>query len=348
MTGQKISICTVCMNRLHHIKRTLPKNILDNKSYPNLEFVLLDYNSNDGLEEWVEQEMSEYITSGLLKFYRNEEPIYFDRSHSRNQVYKLSSGDIICNVDADNFIGRGFANYVNEVFSNENHIYLVADTQKRFYFLRNAFGRFCVKKDDLLAVGGLDEEMKSYGSETVDFYERIERFGLKEVVINNTEYLKAISHGDEERISNEFFLKSLHSMYIKFIDHKSSEFIILYKNNEFESGFIEPELEETHLPAALKPGTLKKGEWREDNCKIEMTDRSSLLVIENKLLDKSNELYYKMIDEGFLLNVAKNYSFITNVNRMKSKSALDKITANKNSFGKGQVMDIKRRILTVS
>ena len=53
----KISFATVCMNRLHHIRQTLPKNIADNSDYENVEFILLDYNSSDGLEEWVKETM---------------------------------------------------------------------------------------------------------------------------------------------------------------------------------------------------------------------------------------------------------------------------------------------------
>ena len=43
----KISICTTCMDRGFDLKKTLPKNIEDNKSYPHLEFVILDYNGKD-------------------------------------------------------------------------------------------------------------------------------------------------------------------------------------------------------------------------------------------------------------------------------------------------------------
>src|SRR5688572_6172397 len=96
----RISICTVCMNRLHHIKQTLPANIAANEDYPNIEFVLLDYNSTDGLSDWIRDEMSEFIENGRLKYYRTEEPLFFDRTHSRNLIVKLATGDVISNVDA--------------------------------------------------------------------------------------------------------------------------------------------------------------------------------------------------------------------------------------------------------
>ena len=51
--GFKISFCTTCKERLRHLKQTLPKNIKDNSNYPFIEFVILDYNSQDGLGDWM-------------------------------------------------------------------------------------------------------------------------------------------------------------------------------------------------------------------------------------------------------------------------------------------------------
>ena len=85
----KISFCTTCMGRLERLKETLPKNIEDNKNYPNLEFVIIDYNSNDGLWDWMKNNMIKHIESGKISYYRTEEPKYFDMSHSRNIAFKV-------------------------------------------------------------------------------------------------------------------------------------------------------------------------------------------------------------------------------------------------------------------
>ena len=47
---KQISFCITCMNRLKHLQETLEKNILDNFLVDEVEFVVLDYNSQDGLE----------------------------------------------------------------------------------------------------------------------------------------------------------------------------------------------------------------------------------------------------------------------------------------------------------
>lgn len=331
------------MNRLHHLKKTLIQNIEDNLSYPGVEFVILDYNSSDGLEEWIKKDLGSYLKSNILKFYRTSEPVFFDRSHSRNLMFKLTSGDIICNMDADNYTGKDFAATINEVFNKENNIFFVADTQKRYYFLRNAFGRFCVRRNDYMELGGLDEDMKSYGSETLDFYERLSIAGKKEVIIENTVFLKTISHGDEERISNEFFLKSLEYFFIQYISYEESEILFLYKDGSFENGIIIPERFQTYLPACLKPGTLRKGNWiqEENNLHLEFTKGPKMSFVfekDNLVESTSSQLKYALVDDPrFLMEAAKNYAFITNNQKLQENKKQQKVRVNELLFGKGIV-----------
>ncbi|MGB8192332.1 MAG: glycosyltransferase, partial [Chitinophagaceae bacterium] len=121
----KISFCTVCRNRLEYVRQTLPVNIRENAAYENVEFVLLDYNSPDGLEEWVKSEMKQHIESGILKYYKTTEPDHFKMSHSKNMALKLGSGDIITQLDADNYAGFKYAHWLNQVFSQKGKNTLV-------------------------------------------------------------------------------------------------------------------------------------------------------------------------------------------------------------------------------
>src|SRR5690349_9158200 len=98
-----ISFCIVCMNRLHQLEETLLQNIKDNEGYDNLEFVVLNYNSQDGMDEWVREHLSDYISIGKVNYYKTSEPTIFSHSHSKNLMFKLAKGDIVCNVNADNY-----------------------------------------------------------------------------------------------------------------------------------------------------------------------------------------------------------------------------------------------------
>src|SRR4051812_19983514 len=61
-----ISFCTTCMGRLHDLAFTLPQNMADNADYPDLEFLVLDYHSEDGLESWMAEHMRPHIEAGRV------------------------------------------------------------------------------------------------------------------------------------------------------------------------------------------------------------------------------------------------------------------------------------------
>lgn len=87
----RITFTTICMGRLHHLKETLPQNLADNRDYPNLEFLLLNYGGRDGLDEWVRTEMKEHLESGRLVYYHSPEQQRF--SLRSREEYGDASGD---------------------------------------------------------------------------------------------------------------------------------------------------------------------------------------------------------------------------------------------------------------
>jgi len=179
----KISFCTTCMGRLCDLRETLLLNIEHSKSYSNLEFVLLNYNSKDELEEWVKENLMEHIESGRLVYYKTEEPEFFDMSHAKNIVSKLASGDIINNLDADNWVynikkekqefDMSWAHYLNKT-ANEFPEKAIFVKSNRVPHGRMGF----YKKDFVELLGGYDENFKSYGYEDYDIVERAIQLGF--------------------------------------------------------------------------------------------------------------------------------------------------------------------------
>lgn len=162
-----ISLCTTCMGRLHDLMQTLPKNLADNAAYPRVEFVLLDYNSQDGLQQWVRKTMMPHIESGRLVYAHTSEPQWYHMAHSRNLAFKLASGEIVCNVDADNWTGKGFAAILNRL-ANERPERAIFT--KGWQLIR---GRIAVYKQEWLdLLGGYDESLLHYGHDDRDLLER--------------------------------------------------------------------------------------------------------------------------------------------------------------------------------
>lgn len=240
MTEHKISFCIVCMNRLHQLKRTLLQNIADNQQYTSLEYILLDYNSQDGLEEWAKENLGEFIANNRLVYYKTFEPAVFNHSHSKNVAFSLATGEIVCNINADHYTGAEFASYVNQQFTTDNNIVLTPvdfyKTKKDHRVPKDVYGKVVVKKNDFLAIKGFDEQMKGYGFEDWDFINRLELINVKRVLIEDCNFLQFISHGQDER----FTLPTDHfkRLYVHHCTPSISEIIYIYKDNYYERGVL--------------------------------------------------------------------------------------------------------------
>ncbi len=178
----KISFCTTCMGRLYNLKETLFKNMEDNKSYPNLEFVILDYNSQDGLEEWMKDNMMEHIESGRVSYFKTTEPTEFSMAHSRNVVFKAASGEIVNNLDADNYTcdykrnripEECWASYINRMANDQGKEVIFSKGK------RSMHGRIGFYKDEFIkTLGGYDESLEGYGHDDHDLVQRAWKLGF--------------------------------------------------------------------------------------------------------------------------------------------------------------------------
>ena len=209
----KLSICTVCLFWLLFLSLSLPRNIEENISYPNLEFVVLNYNSRDDMDSWIKSNMKEHIASGLLKYYRTDEPEFFSLAHSKNMVTRLATGDIICNVDADNYAGPGYAKWVETIFESHGPGTLITTIRKDAIPYRDQGGKLCFTKDLFMSVNGYDESLVGYGMDDVDLCNRMENAGARRVFIEDDLYLQFIAHSIEERLMQYQYPNNLQDIY---------------------------------------------------------------------------------------------------------------------------------------
>lgn len=349
LTKKKISFCITCMNRLCHLKDTLKKNIENNYLPEDVEFVLLDYNSSDHLEQWVKDEMSDHINSGILVYYRTTTPVYYHRSHSRNIAFRLSEGNILCNLDADNYLGEGFAKEMIKNFTETEGVFYTSNCSTN-----DVFGRVLMLREDFYAIRGYNESLEGYGFEDVDLYTRLNNRGLVQLIFYNPEYYNIIRHSKMERISNEKLMKNLYSIYISYINPYTSEIIFLYNNYECESGiFIDnkhlniwKEIDSRNFNDQFREDqnrvTLKEelliGRWKERENIIYLNFNESIFSFPRHCLEFNNEekKFYKIIEQDLIVDIMLILS--TSLNIISSnKLSKNKEVINKNGFGKGIV-----------
>jgi glycosyltransferase involved in cell wall biosynthesis len=347
----KVSICTIAMNRLHHVQKTLPSNLKENDT-PGVGFLLLDYNSSDGLGEYIKGSYRDEIHSGKLVYYRYEQADDFDRCHSRNMALKLAEGDILCNLDADNYAGSGFGQFVQETFSEKKSICL---TGLENPWKHDASGKLCVRREDFIEVTGYDESFDGYGFEDFDIVNRLGLNGCEPFTINKSDFLKAISHERNDRLSNESFCKLLEGLYVRFIDPSTSELLYLFKDHRCLTGIIINKFtRNSNNPESVVPRNARFlsqfylpdgwqiGNWLEAPGKLQLSfedkehEYSKKTSQGQEILSNHDHTYYRVSNTIMQLEAISFFTEMKNRDRMMNNLSAKRIKVN-HEFGKGIV-----------
>lgn len=206
----KITLCTTCMGRAHHLKQTLPRNLADSVDWsrPNdVEFVVLDYSSPDDLAEWItsDPELHPYLEAGILRFARSEGHTRFRHSHAKNMAHALATGDFVCNVDADNFVGLGFVAYLRAVFRHRPNAVVATnrlDSRLNLGVHKGSMGRIALSKANFDLLGGYDESarFKGWSGEDTDLLLRALRMFMRPTFIRERRFLRVVQHSDLDRV----------------------------------------------------------------------------------------------------------------------------------------------------
>ena len=186
-----VSCCTVCMGRLHHIKETLPRNLKSHLNWHG-EFVLLDYNSQDGLREWVETNLEDEIMSGRLTYYRTEDPQNFHMAHAKNVAHRVAKNEVVCNLDADNYVDAEFSQYLTDLFKKH------PNSITRGFGEHGFFGRVAVLKEHFERLRGYDEDFEGWGYDDEDLVLRGQAMGLS-IHDLPPQFAKVICHPRQDR-----------------------------------------------------------------------------------------------------------------------------------------------------
>jgi hypothetical protein len=161
--------------------------------------LLLDYNSKDELAFWVKQNCTTLINEGRLVYYRYTSPHPFKMAHAKNLAHRLAireGADLLVNVDADNFTGRGFDAWI---WVNQNtQRYFWSRMVKENGMTRGISGRIAVTREQFLLTGGYDEQFETWSPDDKDFNQRLEKMGFEGLEVD-PKFLHAITHNDKVR-----------------------------------------------------------------------------------------------------------------------------------------------------
>jgi predicted glycosyltransferase involved in capsule biosynthesis len=186
------------MGRVHHLMRTLPINL---HVAPDCEFVLLNYGSKDGMHEWVRDNIRPWVERGTVKYYRTQLPEYFVATHAKNIAHRQATGDILCNLDADNFLIDGFVQLIQQVMQNKDQI-MTAPIFDMFN-MSGSCGKIAVRREHFYSVNGYNEDMNvGWGWDDIDFEFRVAMHNKLKYTETPIRFCRAIDHNEKDRARN--------------------------------------------------------------------------------------------------------------------------------------------------
>lgn len=144
MQEVKVSICSQVINRLHQLEKTWERNRVAIENGDNVEWVIADMGSTDGLWEFMKDK-----TSDKIHYFRATEILPYSIPISKNIAARLSSGDYVFNLDIDNFVDD-----IEEQIRANNYGGVCCNT-----FRMGVFGRIGCPKRDFISIGGYDESL---------------------------------------------------------------------------------------------------------------------------------------------------------------------------------------------
>lgn len=189
------------------LQQTLPCNIEKIKKYSNTELVLLNYHSEDGLHEYIFDVYAYELQHGLIHYFQLITPKpFFYMSYAKNVVHALAEGDILFNLDADNYIDS----VIDQLQDMPENSLLIPKLQ--FSGDTGHCGRIGVHKADFIQLRGYNEAITAMADDDADFIRRAIQHGFKlHYAKNQSHHIKNSQH-DKQRFVDP---GAIASQYVK-------------------------------------------------------------------------------------------------------------------------------------
>jgi glycosyltransferase involved in cell wall biosynthesis len=180
-TAPRVSAIVICKDRLEHLKQTLPLLV----AQPLHEVILVDYDCPAASGDWA---------AGVfpnVRVVRVKNQPLFNASAARNRGAEVAVSPWLLFIDADVCVTPGFVQTVRRQL--EVGAFFGAEPLKH-----GIWGTIFVHRIDFDAIGGYDESFQGYGSEDVDFNDRLMAAGV-EFRPYDSDLIEAIDHSDDMR-----------------------------------------------------------------------------------------------------------------------------------------------------
>jgi hypothetical protein len=189
-----ISFCTTCCNRFTQFAKTFDRNASTLQSHIDVEWVILDFNSSDGLDSFMAEQLPRL--SSRIVYAREASGRSWHASVAKNIAHRLGRGNVLFNLDSDNHIGDA-VEVVRHYFSQGCRVL----HQWSGAFPDGTYGRIAMARDAFHNLGGYDESFYPMGYQDCDILARASAAGFA-IISATCPAMFAIKNSKEDSVKN--------------------------------------------------------------------------------------------------------------------------------------------------
>jgi len=188
-----ISICIPCKNRTHDLIKIIPSLLAAARLSPPIEIMILDYNSEDNLADYVKELKSkDFGKDNFISYAKFTGRKTYHMAHAYNLAVRCSVGEVNIILGTDIIVSIDYLKFIREAFEKEGVVWACPLDLK---------GIIACTKQEFSDTGGYDERFEFYGPEDRELDSRLRRRGGKFKSVPN-QMLKEIVTSRNEKFAN--------------------------------------------------------------------------------------------------------------------------------------------------
>lgn len=207
---KKLSFCITCMKRFNQIQYTLPQNLKDNIPFSDeIEFVLVDFGT-DGLYNWIHKHFKWALKIGYLRYFKTTNLKHWHASVAKNTVHRIAKGDILVNLDCDNYTGTLGAIFILKIFRKYKDNIILHQWSRTSK--DGTYGRLSYRRKNFLHLGGYDQSFYPMGYQDHDLIMRFKlAYGSNKYILASSpnHYSKAIENDKTKSLINTKYIDKI-------------------------------------------------------------------------------------------------------------------------------------------
>lgn len=189
----KVSFCTTCFHRTYQLRQTFERNARIIAANEETEWVIVNYNSADDLDAFMAGMLPRVVER--VVYVRETSGRSWHASVAKNVAHRNATGEVLVNLDCDNFIGEQTLALIEAHFLSGGQV---------LHMWSGALGdgtggRIAIARELFHRLGGYDETFHPMGYQDFDLLARAEASGFPMTRCGDTPDL-AIRNSKEESI----------------------------------------------------------------------------------------------------------------------------------------------------